>query len=102
MLGQDNPELLIGEVDRDLLECADRVHPQQQGRRLVEAKLLKRMRIGEHDGEVLEADTAKIELPNEHIVANDLLAGDGFELDRLPRVDQARSKEPLAKRIIAN
>src|SRR6476620_1500313 len=39
--GNHHAELAVGEIDRDLLEGADCIHSEQQGRRLVELELLE-------------------------------------------------------------
>jgi hypothetical protein len=95
LLGQDHPELLVGEVDRDLLERPHRVHPEQQRRAVVEIELLERVRVGEDDRQVLEGHAAELELVEHHIFPHQRLAGDGAELDR------ARVAEPAAEELPA-
>src|SRR5438067_341916 len=74
--GNHHPELTVGEVDRNLLERTECIHPEQQCRRLVELQLLEGVRVGENDSKVLQRDPADVELAHEHIVAGNLSPGD--------------------------
>src|SRR5689334_14886327 len=69
LFGEDNPELAIGEIDRHFLERADGVHAQQKRRLAIELQLLERMRVGEHNRQIPERQSANVDFPHEHIVA---------------------------------
>src|SRR6476661_10700196 len=80
-LRQDDPELLVGEVDRHSLERANGIHAEEKRRLFVETELLECVNVTEDDREIGEADPADRHLTHHHIVAEDLLPGHGFKHD---------------------
>src|SRR4026209_901118 len=66
MHGHDNSEFPIGEVDRDLLERADRIHAEKHGGTVLEPQLLERVGRREAHREVGHLHTADLDLANEH------------------------------------
>ena len=58
---QDEPHLLVREIDRHAVEQPQRVHAEQQRRLIGQAEALERLGIGERDGNIVEVRAADLD-----------------------------------------
>src|SRR5437868_4490626 len=100
MFRKQDPELAVGEVDRDLLEGAHCVHSKEQSRLVVELELLERVRIGKDHGKVAEGYIAKAQFANERIFAADCVTGNRLELHGLNVAGSLPAEELPAQRFV--
>jgi len=91
---------LVGEVDRDAVEQAQHVHPDQDGGRIFELEQAEGMRVREYDRHVAQAQIADPDLGHQPGFARDGFAGDADQFACGP--DGRVAEQRLAQRIIAD